>query len=70
MMRVIGIVLCAVGIALLVFGLNASHTFGEQASEAVTGRYTQTTMWYIIGGIAAAVGGGALAVFGGRAARP
>jgi len=69
MIRVIGIVLLAVGLIVLVFGLNASNSVGEQISETVTGRYTDTTMWYIVGGIAAAVGGGALLLMGNRAAK-
>lgn len=69
MFRVIGIVLLAIGLAFLVFGLNASNSVGEQISETVTGRYTDATMWYIIGGIAAVVGGGALMLLGNRAAK-
>jgi hypothetical protein len=69
MVRIIGIVLFAVGLVLLVFGLNASNSVGEQVVETVTGRFTETTMWYIVGGIAALVGGGALAFFGDRVAR-
>jgi LPXTG-motif cell wall-anchored protein len=38
----------------------------EQVSEAITGRYTNQTMWYLILGIAAAVGGVLLVAFGRR----
>ena len=68
MIRIIGLVLLAVGVTLLVFGYNASQTVGEQVVEGFTGRFTRQTMWYLIGGIAAIVGGGALALWGGRRA--
>lgn len=65
--QVIGIVVLAIGIAVLVFGINASRSMGEQLVETVTGRFTDRTTWYIIIGIAAIVGGAALAFFGRRA---
>jgi len=68
MIRIIGLVLLAVGVTLLVFGYNASQSVGEQIVEGVTGRFTQQTMMYLIGGIAAIVGGAALALWGGRRA--
>lgn len=64
--RVIGIVLVVVGVALLYFGWQASESVGEQLMEGVTGRYTDETMWYLIGGAASIVGGIVLAVFGAR----
>lgn len=54
---VLGIVLIGVGIALLVFGWNASQSLVDQVSETFTGRFTDETMWYFIGGAAAAVAG-------------
>jgi len=68
MIRIIGLVLLAVGVTLLIFGYNASQSVGEQIVEGVTGRFTQQTMMYLIGGIAAIVGGAALALWGGRRA--
>jgi hypothetical protein len=38
----------------------------EKMSDAITGRYSNETMWYFAVGVAAAVGGGLLALFGGR----
>jgi LPXTG-motif cell wall-anchored protein len=38
----------------------------EQVSNAITGRFTDQTMWYLILGIAAAVGGVLLFAFGRR----
>ncbi|MBU0726390.1 MAG: DUF3185 family protein [Alphaproteobacteria bacterium] len=65
--RIIGLVLLAVGAVLLVFGQNASEAPVEQLSNALTGRYTENTMWYIIGGVIALVAGGGMLLFGRRA---
>jgi hypothetical protein len=64
--RIIGIVILAVGIVLVIFGLNASQAPLDQVSQTVTGRFTQTTMMYLIIGIIAIVGGGWLALSGRR----
>ena len=66
MIRIIGLVLLVVGVTLLIFGYNASQSVGEQIVEGFTGRFTNQTMAYLIGGIAAIVGGAALALWGGR----
>jgi hypothetical protein len=62
--RIIGIVLLIIGVIVMVWGMNASHSVADQVSNTFTGRFTQTTTWYIIGGIAAAVFGLVLTVFG------
>ena len=49
--QIIGIVLVVVGVVLLIFGMNASNSAADQISETFTGRFTEATMWYIIGGI-------------------
>ncbi|MBN2452077.1 MAG: DUF3185 family protein [Lentisphaeria bacterium] len=64
--RLVGIVLVVVGLAVLVFGLNASHSLADQVSETFTGRFTRATTWYIIGGAAAGLLGLLMAAFGGR----
>ena len=64
--RVIGLVLLAVGITLVIFAYNASQSVGEQIVEGFTGRFTNQTMWFLIGGIAAIIGGAALTLWGGR----
>ena len=68
MIRIIGLVLLVVGVTLLVFGYNASQSVTEQVVEGFTGHFTNQTMWYLIGGIAAIVGGAALSLWGGRRA--
>ncbi len=64
--RIIGIIILAIGIVLLVFGMNASQAPLDQVSQTFTGRFTQTTMMYLIIGIVAVVGGGLLALTGRR----
>ena len=64
--KVIGIVLLVVGAVLLYFGLQATDAPLEQARETLTGDYSDQTMLYLIGGAAAAVGGLALLLLGGR----
>lgn len=55
--KLVGIVLLVVGIMLLYFGWQASESLGDQITRTVTGRFTDETMWYLIGGAAAAVAG-------------
>ena len=55
MQNIIGIVLVIVGIVALFMGLNASNSIADQVSNSITGRFTQATTWYILGGLAAAV---------------
>jgi uncharacterized membrane protein YidH (DUF202 family) len=65
--RLLGLVLVAVGIILLVFGYNASQAPLDQISETFTGRYRDSTMLYLIGGVIALVAGGFMALAGRRA---
>lgn len=65
-LRIVGLVLLAVGVVLLVLAYNASQSTAEEIREAVTGKYSDETVWYLILGIAGLIGGGALAIFGGR----
>ncbi|MDB5300114.1 MAG: hypothetical protein JWO87_1777, partial [Phycisphaerales bacterium] len=37
--------------------MNASHSVADQVSNTFTGRFTQATTWYILGGIAMALFG-------------
>jgi len=67
--RIVGLVVLIIGIALLVVGLNASESVTEQVSETFTGRFSEATTWYIIGGIAAGVLGLFMVAFGGRWSR-
>ena len=55
--RIIGFVALALGGVLLIFAWRASNAPIEQLSEALTGRYTNNTMWYLLAGIAGVVVG-------------
>jgi hypothetical protein len=61
---IIGFVALAAGFALLFFGWQASNAPVDQMSEALTGRFTGTTMWYITGGLIGVVAGAALLLRG------
>ncbi len=60
--KLVGIVLLVVGALLLYFGYQSSQSVGGQITESLTGRFTDETMWYLIGG-AAAVAAGAFLSF-------
>jgi uncharacterized protein DUF3185 len=64
--RVLGIVVAVVGAVLLYYGLNASHSVVDQASQTFLGRLTRETTAYIVIGIAALVGGGLTALLSRR----
>jgi drug/metabolite transporter (DMT)-like permease len=66
MKRIIGVVALAIGLVLLGFAYHSTNAPMEKMSDAITGRYSNETMWYFAVGVAAAVGGGLLALFGGR----
>jgi TRAP-type C4-dicarboxylate transport system permease small subunit len=55
--KLIGILLLTFGLILLFFGWQSTESVGEQLTEAVTGRFTQQTMLYLIGGAIAAIAG-------------
>jgi len=63
--RILGIVLLVVGVAVLIYGVNASHSMADRMSDTFTGRFTEATTWYIIGGAASGLLGLLLVAFGG-----
>jgi hypothetical protein len=66
MNNVVGLAIFGVGIVLLVFGFNASHSFGSDVSRFFTGNPTDKSMWLLIGGAAAVIVGLLLAIRGGK----
>ncbi len=64
--RLLGVALLVVGLGLLYFGWQATEGLEEQAREMITGRYSDQTTWFLIGGAAAALVGLLLTLFGGR----
>lgn len=66
--QILGVVGIVLGAVLVGVAYDSSNAPMDRISEALTGRYTDHTMWYLILGIVAAVGGGLLALFGKRSA--
>jgi uncharacterized membrane protein YidH (DUF202 family) len=64
--RILGVVLLIVGIVALIMGMNASHSVADQVSNTFTGRFTQATTWYILGGFVSGIIGLLMVVFGVR----
>lgn len=64
--RIMGVVLLVVGVLLLIVGMNSSHSIADQVSNTFTGRFTQATTWYFVGGIAAAILGLLMLIVGPR----
>lgn len=57
MNKAIGLALLVVGIVLIVFGINASDSFGSDVSRFFNGTPTDKSMWLLLGGIAATICG-------------
>lgn len=55
--RILGVVALVVGVILLFIGLNATESVGDQLSNVFTGKWTDSTTWYVIGGLALTVFG-------------
>ncbi|HEX7897294.1 MAG TPA: DUF3185 family protein [Planctomycetota bacterium] len=50
MNKIVGAALLAVGVLLLVMGINASESFSSEVSEAVRGTPTDRSIWLLVGG--------------------
>jgi hypothetical protein len=55
--KLMGIGLLALGAILLYFGINATNSPMEELGEAFTGKYSDETMMYLVGGGVAALAG-------------
>ena len=62
--KLAALVLIVVGGVLLYFGYSASQSALETFTETVTGRFTDQTTLYLLGGAACAIVGVALLLFG------
>ena len=67
MKAMVGIVVLVLGVVLLGFAYQSANAPWDQIFSTFTGRYTDQTMWYLIGGIVLALAGGLLLIFGRRA---
>ena len=57
MNKPLSIAFLAVGILLIIFGVNATNAFSSDVSRFFTGAPTDKAIWMLIGGIVAAVVG-------------
>jgi hypothetical protein len=57
MYKPVSIALLAVGLILILFGINASESVSSDVSRLVTGSPTDQTIWLFVGGAAALVAG-------------
>lgn len=58
-MKITGLAILTLGLVLLFLAWRASNAPVEQIAEALTGRYSDSTMMYLLSGIAGVVIGGA-----------
>jgi LPXTG-motif cell wall-anchored protein len=58
-----GIVILVVGAILFGFGLQIANSTVEKVPYGLTGKYTDETLWYIIGGVLMIIAGSLLALF-------
>ena len=63
----IGLALLAVGIALIIYGFNASASVNSDMSRTFTGAPTYKTLWLLLGGSATAIVGAVMAFRGSKA---
>ena len=62
--NIIGLVALVVGAVLLFFAWRGTNAPVDQLTEAMTGRFTGNTMWFMIAGIVGVVAGAALLLQG------
>lgn len=60
--RLLGLAIFVVGILMLVFGIRSTRSVDEKIVDNFKGRYTNSTLFYIIGGSALIIVGGGMAV--------
>ena len=61
-MKPLGIALLALGIVLIIFGINASNSLGSDFSRFFTGSPTNKAIWMLLGGIASVIIGGTMSL--------
>jgi LPXTG-motif cell wall-anchored protein len=66
MNNIAGLAVLALGIVLLIFGFNESHSFSSDVSKTFTGNPTNHSMWLIVGGAVAVIAGIGLSLTGRR----
>jgi hypothetical protein len=61
--KILALALIVVGSILLFFAYQSSQSLGDQVTEAITGRFTESTTWFLILGAASAAVGVGLLLF-------
>jgi hypothetical protein len=57
MNKAIGLALLAIGIALIIYGVDASNSTSSSISRTFNGTPTNKTLWLLLGGIGSAICG-------------
>lgn len=57
MNKLLGVGLLAVGVVLMIFGIDASESFSSEVSRFFTGAPTDKSIWLLIGGILSVIVG-------------
>ena len=57
------------GIVLMIYGVNASHSFSSDVSRLFTGNPTDRSMWFLVSGAVLIVAGGSGLVVSGKQLR-
>jgi len=55
MNKIISLILLVAGVALIIFGVQATNSFSSDVSRFFTGSPTDKAVWMLIGGVAAAL---------------
>jgi Protein of unknown function (DUF3185) len=64
--RIVGVALFIIGGILFMVAMSSSQSVVDQVSSTVTGRFTQATTWYFVGGASAAILGLLMIILGPR----
>ncbi|HXA15079.1 MAG TPA: DUF3185 family protein [Opitutaceae bacterium] len=62
MNKVISLALLAGGVALIIYGVNASNSVSSDFSRFFSGSPTDKTIWLLIGGLVSVIVGGAMSL--------
>jgi hypothetical protein len=54
MNKIVSLALLIGGVALMIYGINATNSFGSDISRFFTGSPTDKAIWMLIGGVVAA----------------
>ncbi|MEY2428682.1 MAG: hypothetical protein QOJ40_1567 [Verrucomicrobiota bacterium] len=66
MNNIVGLAIFGLGVVLLIFGFNESHSASSDVSRFFTGNPTDRSMWLIVSGTGAVIEGLIVSVVGGR----